>query len=61
MKAKHCDECANEGPYFPDNEYKFNCLLGHKPRFYQPRSPYPHDGNDWGWKRKCEDFKEKAK
>ena len=53
-KTKQCDECEH------CQELNFRrttpCSLGHRPRFYQPTS----EGDmSWGWKRKCEDFKEK--
>ena len=52
-KTRHCDECLHR------QEINFRrtnpCELGHKPRFYQPT----HEGDkNWGWKRRCEDFKE---
>lgn len=31
------------------------CKLKHKPRFY---FPVGIRDNNWGWKRRCEDFKE---
>jgi hypothetical protein len=34
------------------------CSVGHRPRFYLPRGRYPFYDNDWGWKRRCGDFKE---
>ena len=30
-----------------------DCLMGHAPRFYAPRSAHDFD---WGWKRRCSDF-----
>ena len=51
MKASDCIDCNN---YQSDETA---CQIGHKPRFYKPKSD-PHDP-DWGWKRKCADFVEK--
>ena len=57
-KAKHCDECRyflhccatlRGNPPPP-------CLKGHRPRFYSIKSV---TSNDWGYKRKCDDFAEK--
>ena len=54
-KTRYCDECEHW------QEINFRrttpCSLGHKPRFYRPTDD-PHHIN-WGWKRRCEDFKEK--
>lgn len=51
-RAKHCDECRHwRGGSFgaPD------CAKGHKPRFYLPTRIM---AQNWGYKRRCEDFKE---
>lgn len=49
--AKHCDECRHfGGPVGPV------CQLGHNPRFYIHGFP-----NDWGRKRRCDDFEPKGK
>ena len=32
----------------------FDCTVGHKPRFYKPRHS---NDTEWGWKRKCKDFR----
>lgn len=53
-KTRHCDECRH--CTFHDCGDPITCGKGHKPRFYMPRGDYPHYENDWGWKRRCEDF-----
>lgn len=47
--TRHCDECTR---WYAEMR---ECAKGHKPRFYQPTRIMD---NNWGWKRKCEDFKE---
>ena len=54
MGTKNCDECKNGNFLKP----KMECFLGHKPRFYMPKSNYPHFDNDWGYKRACIDYEE---
>jgi hypothetical protein len=54
MKTRNCSDCAKAD----HTTYKLRCTVGHKPRFYLPREPYPHCGDDWGWKKKCADFEE---
>ena len=56
-KTRYCDECAHRRLYSEGAAESPPCELGHKPRFYKPYE-YQHDYN-WGWKRRCEDFKEK--
>jgi len=53
MKARHCDECR----YWqnPKSVKHSGCDKGHRPRFYVPKRP---NDLDWGWKRRCEDFRE---
>ena len=59
-RAKHCDTCHNkvvEEAILTGGQWKtrvLTCALGHKPRFFKPR--YIND-YEWGWKRKCEDYK----
>lgn len=55
-KTRHCDECGHYTMHRIDDT-RTPCSLGHKPRFYMPGSN-PHDPG-WGWKRRCEDFKER--
>lgn len=51
-KAKDCGRCERfayyDGP---------NCAKGHKPRFYEPTIAV--DVTDWGYKRICNDYKER--
>lgn len=58
MKTRQCDECAQ----FLAEEQNFHgfwitrvglCLLGHKPRFYQPKATLD---TSWGYKRKCAEY-----
>ena len=51
MKTRNCEDCDHHNLETHD----LVCEAGHKPRFYKPKSPTDFD---WGWKRKCEDFKE---
>ena len=53
--TRHCDECEHFDRRIPALDSGLVCLLGHKPRFYQP---YKIEDHRWGWKRRCEDFKE---
>lgn len=48
-KTHDCQECKHHD--FSGDKLK--CLEGHKPRFFTPRSPVD---DNWGWKRRCEDF-----
>ena len=58
-KTRHCDECEHYdlvvGTNYGGKDDK-HCKLGHKPRWFNPKSPMD---DDWGHKRKCEDFKSK--
>lgn len=63
MKAKQCDECehmkVDEARMVLPNVWVadvIQCAKNHKPRFYMPKSYLDFD---YGWKRRCEDFKEK--
>lgn len=53
-KAKHCDECVHFTRYETPGTV---CGLGHRPVFVKPK-PDPRN-LDWGWKRRCENFKPK--
>ena len=55
MKARQCADCEHFEFKWPYEEAE--CFMGHKPRFYQPRNP---NDDDWGWKRRCEDFAPKS-
>ena len=55
-KTRHCEECWHMDRRIEALDANAVCKLKHKPRFYQPTS----EGDmSWGWKRRCEDFKEK--
>jgi len=59
MKTALCHECK----HFKNEHYllgKDMCKLGHKPRFYNPPTMMKYYENNWGWKKKCEDFKVKT-
>ena len=53
-KTRHCDECKRYTLHRIDDT-RTPCSLGHRPRFYQPTRIVD---NNWGWKRRCEDYKE---
>lgn len=55
--TRHCEECWHfDGTKAVEDLPP--CEKGHKTRFYRPKDDVdPHDSS-WGWKRKCEDFKE---
>lgn len=55
-KARHCEECKHFDSTWAATAANVVCKLKHKPRFYQPTRIMD---NNWGWKRKCEDFKPK--
>lgn len=54
MKARQCDECK----WYANNATDHVCRKQHFPRFYKPRSPMDQN---WGWKRKCDDYEEQMK
>jgi hypothetical protein len=56
MKAKDCLECAHLYRLFKA-DINVYCAKGHKPRFYHPRNELDQD---WGWKRRCDDFAPKS-
>lgn len=62
--VRYCDQCAwgrwesagmitNPEPYWLG--YKLVCDKGHKPRYYQPKSPVD---DNWGYKLRCYDYRE---
>ena len=63
MKAEHCDTCHNkvvEETILTNKQWKtyiLTCALGHKPRFFKPRYILDYE---WGWKRKCSDYKQEG-
>lgn len=52
-RARSCIDC-NLADF---SEEKLICTKGHKPRFYLPKGTYPRYENDWGYKRRCNDYK----
>lgn len=55
-KATECLGCVHHSLSGEYDEI-LTCAKGHKPRFYQPKDPYPHWA-DWGWKRCCSEYQE---
>ena len=56
-KTKQCDECEHWDETLA--AYLLPpCGIGHKPRFYHAQ--LDKAGRIPGWKRRCEDFKEKS-
>ncbi len=62
MKAQWCEECRHCDL---DRLDKFGrgspCTKGHRPRLYKPLTLSQAHSDDWGWKRKCEDFERREK
>jgi hypothetical protein len=57
MKTVWCHDCK----HFKHEVYwevKDMCRLGHKPRFYRPITMHRAHTGLYGWKKKCQDFKE---
>lgn len=55
-KTRDCQECRNFAHDDADRlETGQLCACGHRPRFYNPRSPMPLP-HEWGWKRRCDSF-----
>lgn len=56
MKTQYCDACAHARyAYDPDGfGGDLWCSKKHKPRFYMPKG---YMDTDYGYKRKCGDFK----
>ena len=54
-KAKHCEDC-NHFRYGYSEEHL--CAKGNHPRFYKLKSIFD---DDFGWKRRCEDFEPRDK
>jgi hypothetical protein len=58
-KAQACDFCQHFDFGATSESEPFawirkpSCAKGHKPRFFQPRGPMDQD---WGWKRRCDEF-----
>lgn len=54
IKTKQCDECI----FSQYNSFGIlSCKKEHKPKFYLPKNELD---TNWGWKRKCEDYKERT-
>ena len=55
IKTRHCSDCS-KASFCEEGE--LTCSIGHKPRFYKPKESYPYLSiEDWGYKRKCLEFK----
>jgi hypothetical protein len=63
MKTQHCDQCIHflfEEQVQQGSRWITHvglCLLGHKPKFYKPKSTLD---TGYGYKRKCSDFKSQS-
>ena len=57
--AVFCDQCRHYDPTLLEAGEGWPCEEGHKPRFYAPKTMSQAHTNDWGWKRRCDDFKAK--
>lgn len=53
-KTQHCEDCSHGKWNVADSDLV--CEMGHKPRFFTPKSPLD---KDWGFKRRCSDFVDK--
>jgi hypothetical protein len=53
MKTRNCMDCS----LADHTGERLICTVGHKPRFYLPTGNPHWSSDDWGWKRKCQDFK----
>ena len=57
MKAADCHACV----HFKNQHYLKGmdmCKLGHKPRFYNPQTLAQAHTGMYGWKKRCNDFKD---
>ena len=57
-KTRHCDQCQNLDVSLKAELENRVCRQGHKPRFYGAQE-VSRAGGWGGWKRRCEDFKER--
>jgi len=56
LKTRHCEECRYFSCVFDmasSHDVDATCTKGHRLRFYKPRSI---TDDDYGYKRRCEDF-----
>lgn len=51
IPTRHCDECAHHRAVIGN---ELACAYDHKPRWFSPKSPIDQN---YGWKRRCEDFR----
>ena len=49
--TKNCEECAHHRAVLGN---ELACALDHKPRWYSPKGTLDQN---YGWKRKCDDFR----
>jgi hypothetical protein len=59
--TRDCCECKKHRFEGREEEPELKCNVGHKPRFYMPRSLMDyHAGrhDTWGWRRECDDYDE---
>lgn len=50
-KTRHCEDCRFRKW---SGSSALICLKGHRPKFFMPKSPMD---TDWGWKKKCGDYR----
>ena len=55
VKTHHCEECTYHRAVLGN---ELACAYDHKPRWFSPKGPLDQN---YGWKRKCEDFRELKK
>ncbi len=55
--AVFCDQCKHYDVDLLDEKDRGSpCSVGHKPRFYIPATIMQSIYQDWGFKRRCQDF-----
>jgi hypothetical protein len=58
-RSSYCDECRHYSTKHLD-DLRTPCSIGHRPRFYIPKTMSQAHSDCWGWKRRCEDFSQKG-
>jgi len=56
-RAVYCDECKHYDPKEVESK-GIVCKKGHKPRFYLPKTTMQSMTGVYGYRRRCEDFKQ---
>jgi len=57
-RAVYCDECKYYDPRGLEEGERVVCRKGHKPRFYLPKTTMHSIMGVYGYRRRCEDFKQ---